>query len=184
MGISGRWTRTTLLLAILGSLVLPLGACQGQEVARPGGPPQVAPAQRGSSALVGIVAQRRGELHEALIWVSAGSRRLALADARDSGLRVDVVGPQSAGKTDLDLLIPEASGQSAAILDLGFKAPDASHPGYWMDDVRYEYSGPMETADEDLEADVNRVMSIVEKVYLMVWNRPMSYALEIRRSPS
>jgi hypothetical protein len=184
MEVSGRWTRTTLLLAVLGSLMLPLAACQGEGAARPGDLTRVLPAQRGSSALVGIVAQRRGDLHDALVWVSEGPRRLAVTDARDGSLRVDILGPQKPGENDLDLLVPDAGGQSAQLLDLGFKAPDAGHQGYWMDDVRYVYNGTKETDDEDLEANVNRVISIVEKVYLKAWNRPMSYTLKIQRSPS
>jgi hypothetical protein len=169
--------------AIILGLVLSGAACQGGGVAGQVAIPSAEPAA-GIPALVDILAKRRGELGEALVWVGAGPRRLALRDRTAPGMEIDVLGTRRAGQTNLDLLIPDAQGQATAILKLGFKAPDSVHKGYWMDDAGKAPAGMPEDDDDAVSPSVNRVMSLVEVVFLNVWSRPVNYVIRYERSSS
>jgi hypothetical protein len=169
--------------ALIGGLVLAIAACKGGDLVRPVGVASTEPAA-GTVALVGTLAKRRAELGKALVWVGEGPRRLALHDRAAPGLEVDVLGPHRAGQSDLDVLISDAQGKAASLLKLGFSEPDGLHRGYWIDDAGKTPPGMPEDDDDGVSPSINRVMSLIETVYLTIWVRPVDYVLRYDRTGS
>jgi hypothetical protein len=172
----------TVAHAVILGLVMTMAACQGGGVTRPVAVESAEAA--GIPALVETLAKRRTELASELVWAGAGQRRLALRDRAAPDMEIDILGPHRAGQNNLDLLIPDAHGKATSIVKLGFTEPDSTHRGYWMDDAGKTPAGMPEDDDDGINPSVNRVMSLVEIVYLTIWGRPVDYVLLYDRSSS